>query len=77
MNQPDLESEALKLPPAERARLAEVLLESLDSHDSLSDAENERLWADEALRRDAALDRDPTLAHAAETVFREARARVG
>jgi putative addiction module component (TIGR02574 family) len=74
MNLPDLESEALKLPPAERARLAEVLLESLDT---LSDAENERLWADEALRRDAALDRDPTLAHAAEDVFREARARLG
>ena len=74
MNLPDLESEALKLPAAERARLAEVLLESLDS---LSGAENERLWADEALRRDASMDRDPNLAHAAEAVFREARARVG
>jgi putative addiction module component (TIGR02574 family) len=74
MNLPDLESEALKLPAAERARLAEVLLESLDA---LSEAENERLWADEALRRDAALDRDPTLAQAAEDVFREARARLG
>ena len=77
MNLPDLESEALKLPAAERARLAEVLLESLESLDSLSDAENERLWADEALRRDAALDRDPTLARAAEAVFRGARARLG
>ena len=74
MNLPDLESEALKLPAAERARLAEILLESLDA---LSDAENQRLWAEEAQRRDAALDHDPTLAQAARDVFREARARLG
>jgi putative addiction module component (TIGR02574 family) len=70
----DLESEALKLSAAERARLAEVLLESLDA---LSEAENLHLWAEEAQRRDAALGHDPTLAHAAEDVFREARARIG
>jgi hypothetical protein len=44
----ELEAEALKLAPAARARLAERLLESLET---LSDEENARLWADEAQRR--------------------------
>jgi putative addiction module component (TIGR02574 family) len=70
----DLEAEALKLPTAERARLAEILLESLDS---LSDEENRRLWNEEAARRDAELDADPARGRPAEDVFRDARARLG
>jgi putative addiction module component (TIGR02574 family) len=70
----DLEAEALKLPTAERARLAEILLESLDS---LSDEENRRLWNEEAARRDAELDADPSRGRPAEDVFRDARARLG
>ena len=62
---------------AVRVRGTGGLVQRIQSLDSLSDAENERLWTDEALRRDAALDHDPTLARAAEAVFREARARVG
>ncbi len=46
----EIEAEALKLDPKARARLAEKLLESLET---LSDRENERLWAEEADRRDA------------------------
>ena len=46
----EIEAEALKLDPQARARLAEKLLESLET---LSDQENERLWAEEADRRDA------------------------
>ena len=69
----DLESAALKLPVADRARLAEALLESLDA---LTDEENRRLWIEEATRRDVELDQDPSLGRAAEDVFREARARL-
>jgi putative addiction module component len=65
----ELESEALKLEPAARARLAERLLESLEA---LSDEENARLWAEEAERRDEAWDTSGS--HKAADVFRDARA---
>jgi hypothetical protein len=45
----DVETEALKLDPKARARLAERQLESLED---LSEEENVRLWAEEAERRD-------------------------
>lgn len=67
----ELESEALKLAPAARARLAEKLLESLET---LSNEENARLWAEEAQRRDEAWDGSGGSGHAAADVFREARA---
>jgi putative addiction module component (TIGR02574 family) len=73
VNLPDLETEALKLPVADRARLAETLLESLDT---LTDEENRRLWIEEARRRDAELDADPSRGRPAEDVFRDARARL-
>jgi putative addiction module component (TIGR02574 family) len=69
----DLEEEALKLPVGERARLAEILLESLDT---LSEDEHRRLWAEEAARRDAELDADPSMGRPADEVFRDARARL-
>jgi Putative addiction module component len=69
----ELETEALKLAPAARARLAEKLLESLEA---LSDEENARLWAEEAKRRDEAWDVSGDSGHAADDVFREARARL-
>jgi hypothetical protein len=74
VNLADLQTEALKLPTADRARLAEKLLESLDG---LSDDETRLLWLDEARRRDAELDAEPTGERAAEDVFRAARARLG
>ena len=49
MSNEEIEAEALKLDPKARARLAERLLESLED---LSEKENERLWAEEAERRD-------------------------
>ena len=52
----EIEAAALKLDPKARARLAEKLLESLET---LSDQENERLWAEEAERRDADWDSAP------------------
>lgn len=73
MGTDELELEALKLAPRERARLAEKLLESLET---LSEDENARLWAEEAQRRNDAWDRDPSLGRPAAEVFREARARL-
>ena len=56
MSTEELEVEALKLAPQERARLAEKLLESLEN---LSEDENAKLWAEEAKRRDQAWDANP------------------
>jgi len=70
----ELEAAALKLDPKARARLAESLLASLET---LSDAENARLWAEEAQRRDAELDKDSGLARPAADVMRDARSRLG
>jgi hypothetical protein len=70
----DLESEALKLDPKARARLAERLLESLDT---LSDAENERIWAEEAERRDSDLGSDQDGGRGGDEVLRDARDRLG
>jgi hypothetical protein len=72
VNLPDLEAEALKLPVAERAHLAERLLASLDL---LSQEEQQRLWSEEAARRDAELDADPSRGRPAADVSRDARAR--
>jgi hypothetical protein len=65
----EVEEAALRLEPRARARLAEKLLRSLET---LSDAENAALWAEEAARRDAELDADPNLARPAEDVLRAA-----
>ena len=74
MNLPDLETEALKLPAKDRARLAEALLESLDT---LSEEENEALWVEEARRRNEELDHDLEAARSSDDVFRSAKARLG
>jgi hypothetical protein len=71
MSTEELEREALKLGPNDRARLAERLLESLEN---LTDAENAQIWAEEAERRDAAWD--DTTARTAADVLRDARARL-
>ena len=68
-----IESEALRLNPSDRARLAERLLDSLES---LSEEENARLWADEAERRDRAWDTNGEAGRAASEVFRDVRARL-
>jgi hypothetical protein len=69
----ELEAEALKLAPAARARLAEKLLESLET---LSEEENARLWAEEAQRRDEAWEASGSPGHEAADVFRDARAQL-
>jgi hypothetical protein len=69
----DLEAEVLKLDPQARARLAKRLLESLET---LSDEENERLWAEEADRRDVDWDSAPGSRRPAGDVLRDARAKL-
>lgn len=65
-----LEQQARALAPDERARLAEVLLESL--HDSpLPEIEAE--WQREIEKRVAAYDRGETQVYTAEEVFAAAR----
>lgn len=66
----DLENEALKLDPPGRARLAEMLLRSLDE---LSEKEIEALWLDEAERRERAWDAGEVKGIPAEQVMRELR----
>lgn len=69
-----LEAEALGLEPAERARLAERLFESLTSD---TGAETDHLWIEEALARDEELDSGAVQAILADEVLRNARARLG
>jgi putative addiction module component len=73
MSSEELETEARKFTPRERARLAERLLQSLEN---LSDEESARLWAEEAERRDNAWDANPLIGRPADLVFRDARVRL-
>jgi hypothetical protein len=69
----ELKTEALRLNPGERAELASELLVSLDD---LSESEIEKLWLEEAIRRDAELDNGAAQAVPADEVFAAARARL-
>ncbi len=66
-----LEEEVLRLPPEERARLAELLLSSLDE---LPEAELERIWFAEAQRRAEQIDSGAVQLVPSEEVERKARA---
>jgi len=63
---------ALALDPSLRASLAHDLLNSLES---LSDAEIEQLWVEEAVRRNAELDAGTAGSISAEEAIARARAR--
>ena len=70
----EIEAEALKLKPKERARLAGKLLESLED---LSDEESARIWGEEAQRRDADWDVDEgSGSRPLREVLRDARAKL-
>jgi hypothetical protein len=73
MTTEQVENEALKLKPEARAELAEKLLRSLEA---LPDEDIARLWAEEAVRREAELDSGTASMRDAEDVFRDARARI-
>jgi putative addiction module component (TIGR02574 family) len=66
-----IEREALGLTPANRARLAHELLESLDT---LSPEEIDELWLDEAERRLKELDAGHVQLVPAKEVYRKAQA---
>ena len=68
----ELKAEALKLSPEGRAYLAKELLASLDT---MSDAEVERLWVDEAIRRDDELNAGSAGAYPAKEVLARTMAR--
>ena len=70
----ELMREALQLDPATRAGMARELLNSLES---LTDAEVEQLWVEEAVRRDAELDAGTAGTVSAEDALARARARRG
>lgn len=70
LNPEQLTAAALRLPPAERARVAEALLASLEAEDAGWEAE----WLAEAERRDRAADTDPTRVRPAADVFAAVRA---
>jgi putative addiction module component (TIGR02574 family) len=65
-----LEAKALKLPPEERARLAERLISSLDRQ---ADADSEELWIREAERRLEELESGGVTAIPAARVVEKAR----
>ena len=67
------EAQALELSPGERAILAERLLASLDA---LDDAENERLWIEEAERRYREYKKGNISSRPAADVLRDARSRI-
>lgn len=69
----ELEAAALQLEPRSRARLAELLLDSLDN---LAPEENARLWTEEAQRRDEALSVGSLSERPADDVFRDVRSRL-
>lgn len=64
-----VEEQALSLSPEERAKLAEVMLESLAT--PLADIEE--AWAQEIEQRVAAYDRGDIPSYSAEDVFAEAK----
>jgi putative addiction module component (TIGR02574 family) len=72
MNARLIEKEALALPIDKRARLAQRLLESLDD---VSEAEAERLWAQEAMRRAREIDEGKVQLVSSEEFERRVRAR--
>jgi hypothetical protein len=71
MNTETIRTEALSLPIAQRAELAEQLLASLEV---LSEAEIENLWLQDAARRAQAMDQGLSKRVPAEVVRRQAQA---
>jgi Putative addiction module component len=73
MTPAQLMTEALKLDHQQRAEVANRLIESLDT---LSEAEVQALWLEEAERRDQAIEAGELPSIPSETVFAGIRARL-
>ena len=72
MSVDELKTEILRLNPEARASLAREILASLDG---MSESEIEALWVEEAVRRDAELDRGDARAFPVSEVLERARSR--
>ena len=70
-NTEKLTSAALRLPPADRAKIAEALLVSLEAEDISWEA----AWLVEAARRSRAADGDPSRVRPASEMFSVVRER--
>lgn len=68
----NIEKKALELNAKSRAKLANKLLSSLED---LSEAEIEKLWAEEALRRNDEIEKGKVKLRSSDEVFTEARKR--
>ena len=68
-----IEKQVLKLDAHSRAKLARKLLSSLDE---LSETENEKLWAEEAISRHNELLSGKAKSRSAEVVFKNAQTRL-
>lgn len=66
-----LEHQVLNLPPQARSRMLELLITSLDEDEELDAA-----WAQELMRRDQAVDRDPSLLIPADEVFAKLKSQL-
>ena len=77
INIADLEKQALRLGAKDRGRLASILLRSLEDEDDelLSEDEIEKLWLEEAIRRNKEMDDDPSIGRPFAEVMSELRAR--
>jgi hypothetical protein len=73
MSLDELKAQAMKLSPEARAELAHALLLSLDD---LSESEIEKLWLEEAIRRDEEIEAGEVELRKAEDVFRDSRKRL-
>jgi putative addiction module component (TIGR02574 family) len=73
MTSSSIEEEALSLPPKERAKLAERLLESLDN---LPERDVEALWLDVAEHRAREIDDGQVTLVTPEELERRVRARL-
>jgi putative addiction module component (TIGR02574 family) len=69
----EIEAQAMRLDRKARAQLAERLLASLED---LSREELDALWAEEAERRNAELEANPSLGRGVEDVFRDLAAKL-
>ncbi len=69
----ELETDALKLPPTDRARLARWLIECLEAAE---EGDFEGAWIEEAERRHAEYRKGLVTARDADAVFRDAGFRL-
>lgn len=72
MSVEELKEKALCLKPEERAYLAQALIASLDE---MNEEEIEKLWIQEAVRRDQEIERGEARLLPADEVFERIRAR--